>query len=259
MDHSETRPGAAASASVGSVPGYPVAAVEWTVGRGPSRVLELLAGDGDLTPALGGLGHDVLATDPSPQRLSRLVRRVPSARVASARAEAIPLPTSSVDVVVAGPAFRSVDPGRALPEVARVLRPGGLLSLLWNSGDHTIPWVRKMFALVRLGSETAAPAVVESDLFDATEHRSFRQWQRFDRTTLVDFVASSPKAASLDADERAHLLAEAGELYDSYGRGPDGLLMPWLVQCYRARVPGSTSAAPVPVAPIDDGLLIDFS
>jgi hypothetical protein len=35
--------------------------------------------------------------------------------------------------------------------------------------------------------------------------------------------------------------------------------MPWLVSCYRARVKGPTAPSPVVAAPIDDGLLIDFS
>jgi SAM-dependent methyltransferase len=261
MDHSPMRASAVppTGAAVASL-GYPLEAVEWTVGRGPARVLELVAGEGELTPALAALGNDVLTTDPSAQSVARLAARVPAARTAVARAEDIPLPAASVDVVVAGAGFRVVDSARALPEVARVLRPGGVLSLIWNSGDHKIPWVRKMFALMGVAAPPAGlNPVGSSDLFALTDHKAFRQWQRFDRDTLVDFVASSDKAAALDAQERASLLAEAAELYDGYGRGPDGLLMPWLVDCYRARVKGVTSNVAPAATPVDDGLLIDFS
>jgi SAM-dependent methyltransferase len=261
MDFSEPRSGTATPTTTASaVPGYPPAAVEWAVGRQPVRVLELVAGEGDLTLALAALGHDVLATDPSQQLVSRLARRLPAARTAVARAEDIPLPPAAVDVVVVGSRFASLDTAHTLPEIARVLRPGGSLALVWSSGDTKIPWVRKMFALTGTTSTAGAPGPVESsELFAVTEHRLFRQWQRFERQTLVDFVASSEKAAGLPPDERASLLAEAGELYDGYGRGPDGLLMPWLVSCYRARVKGPTAPSPVVAAPIDDGLLIDFS
>jgi SAM-dependent methyltransferase len=261
MDHSHLRAGTGAPPATDSVlPGYPAAAVEWAVGSPPARILELVAGDGDLTLALAALGHDVVAIDPSPQQAARLAARLPRARTAVARGEDIPLPPAAVDVVVAGPRFASLDADRTLPEVARVLRPGGVFSVVWNSGDSKIPWVRKMFALMGTTASPVAPSPVEStELFTVTEHRMFRQWQRFDRHTLVDFVAASETVAALPADERASLLAEAGELYDGYGRGPDGLLMPWLVHCYRARVVGSTAAPPVVASPIDDGLLIDFS
>jgi SAM-dependent methyltransferase len=261
MDHSQPGAGTAAPETTASAaPGYPPAAVEWAVGRRPVRILELVAGEGALTVALAALGHDVLATDPSEQLVSRLAKRLRTARTAVARAEDIPLPPAAVDVVVAGPRFASLDAARTLPEVARVLRPGGSLSLVWSRGDTKIPWVRKMFALTGTTSTALAPGPVESsELFAVTEHRMFRQWQRFERQTLVDFVASSEKAAGLPPDERASLLAEAGELYDGYGRGPDGLLMPWLVECYRARVKGATAPLPAVAAPVDDGLLIDFS
>jgi SAM-dependent methyltransferase len=260
MDSRETRtPAGTSPGGAADAPGFPPQAVEWAVGASPGRVLELLAGQGELTSGLLDLGHDILAIDPAPRPLQSLAARLPAVRIAVARAEDIPLPASSVDLAVAGAKFRTLEPERALPEIARVLRPGGVLALIWNRGDHKVPWVRKMFALMGMSPPQAELGPVESSgLFGSIEHRSFRSWQRFERHTLVDFVASSERAATLGPDERANLLAEAGELYDGYGRGPDGLLMPWIVDCYRARV-AAASTAVVPAQPIDDGLLIDFS
>ena len=57
------------------------------------------------------------------------------------RAEEIPLPDASVDAVLAGQALHWFDLDRAIPEIARVLTPGGVLAALWNVDDDRIGWV----------------------------------------------------------------------------------------------------------------------
>jgi hypothetical protein len=63
--------------------------------------------------------------------------------------------------------------------------------------------------------------------------------------------------------ERERLLRDVDALYNSYGRGADGMLMPYLTCCFRAavrpRAPGDDSSAPGrPGDPETDALLIDF-
>lgn len=257
------------AASFGSVaeayakyrPGYPDEAVRWMVGTSPGTVLELGAGTGALTRSLSALGHEVIATDPSAGVLSHLKKAVPKARTMVGRAEDIALPSSSVDVVVAAQAFHWFDRERALPEIARVLRPGGVLALVWNSGDYKVPWVRRVFQLTDTpDAESLGDPLDGSELFSTSEARVFRHWQRFHKHSLVGFVASNSRTATMAADERDALLDEIGRLYDSYGRGPDGMLMPWRAHCYRARVSGLASAAKASDDEgYDDALLIDFS
>ena len=45
-------------------------------------------------------------------------------------------------------AFHWFDHDRALPEIARVLKPGGQLALVWNVRDERIPWVRKLGRII---------------------------------------------------------------------------------------------------------------
>ena len=61
-------------------------------------------------------------------------------------AEKIPAAASSVDVVIAQSAWHWVDEERAVPEVARVLRPGGRLSLVWTGPDRSVDWMRSLWA-----------------------------------------------------------------------------------------------------------------
>jgi SAM-dependent methyltransferase len=266
MEHSDQRDRAESFGSVADLyakfrPSYPPEAVQWLVGKSPGRVLELAAGTGALTRLLCSIGHEVIATDVSAEMLAHLRAAAPQAQVVVGKAEDIALPSSAVDIVAVAQAFHWFNEDRALFEIARVLRPGGVLALVWNSADRTVPWVKRVFDLLdQPDAGDLGDPVAESDLFAASDARTFRHWQRFHRDSLIGFVASSSKAATSSAAERAALLDEVGRLYDSYDRGPDGMLMPWRTRCYRARVSGLVNAAdPDTATAYDDTLLVDFS
>jgi SAM-dependent methyltransferase len=267
MDEQEWRTrarsyGPVAAAYAAHRPSYPADAVRWLVGERPARILELGAGTGKLTATLCELGHDVVATDPQPEMLAELRRGVPMARPVLAKAENIPFPSSSVDVVIAGQAFHWFDQDRALPEIARVLRPGGTVALVWNTGDARVPWVRKVNELIGHQADVdGTDPFVHSDIFVTTERTSIKHWQPFRKDTLIGFVESTSHAAVLNASEAADLRERAGQLYDSYERGPDGLMMPWVAHCYRGRVAGlaSTPLESLPANADDETVVISFS
>ncbi len=219
-------------------PGYPRDAAEWLVGSPGSTVLELGAGTGKLTAELAALGHDVHATDPSAEMLEILRERVPTARVSQSPAEEIPLGDRSVDVVVAAQAFHWFDLDKALPEIARVLRPGGALALVWNERNAQIPWVRRLGDLIGTQEQLRDPAqpLVESGLFGFVEERDFKIWQDINRETILDLVSSRSNIAVLDEQARQARLAAVLAFYDDYGRGMDGMQLPYVTRCYRATV-----------------------
>jgi demethylmenaquinone methyltransferase/2-methoxy-6-polyprenyl-1,4-benzoquinol methylase len=114
-------------------------AVDWLELRGPSRVLDLCTGTADLLiEALGrdaahrGLGVD-LATGMLLRGGRKLAKRglAPRAWLAGGDVENLPLAAGSFDGALVAFGIRNVgDPGRALAEVRRVLRPGGRLVVL---------------------------------------------------------------------------------------------------------------------------------
>lgn len=254
-------------------PGYPPEAGPWLVGNRAASVLELGAGTGKLTADLVRLGHDVLATDPLPEMLRLLAGRLPEVRTAVASAEDLPLPDRSVDVVVSAQAFHWFEPARALPEIARVLRPGGQIALVWNDRDERIPWVRRLGRVIGNPQPATDPthALLSCGLFGFVDSTTFRHWQQVDRDALRDLVGSRSNVVTMTETERTRVLTEVDALYAEYGRGADGMLLPYVTRCYKAAVRARAAAdddparstrpgsPPVEGEDPDDGLLIDFS
>jgi SAM-dependent methyltransferase len=219
-------------------PGYPLEAVRWLTGDQPLSVLELGAGTGKLTRALVELGHDVHATEPDPAMLDRLARTVDVSRLSQTGAEEIPAADASFDIVIAGQSYHWFDKERALPEIARVLKRGGSLSLVWNVRDERIPWVKRLGRLLGTQESGSGPdeALESSPYFGPVEESLFKQWQVVDRETIQDLTLSRSSVATLPAEEREAKLREVLAFYDDFGRGMDGMQLPYVVQCYRAVV-----------------------
>src|SRR5207249_12201497 len=94
-----------------------------------ARVLDIGAGTGKRTRGLVAVGLDVVAVEPGGPMLEQLRIAVPEAEAFGGAAEAIPLADASVSAAFAGQAYHWFDRDRALPELHRVIRPGGGLSL----------------------------------------------------------------------------------------------------------------------------------
>lgn len=220
-------------------PSYPNEAAQWLVPGQARTVLELGAGTGKLTARLVALGHDVHASDPDEGMLDVLSARVPEASAKVAAAEEIPANDRSVDVVVCAGSFEWFDHDRALPEIARVLKPQGHLAITWNQPDQRIPWVRRLGAVLGADGrdpESAYDVVAASGYFGFVEETSVKHWQDINRESIVDLALSRAPIASLEEGERTAKLAEVLAFYDDYGRGMDGMQLPWVARCLRSQV-----------------------
>jgi ubiquinone/menaquinone biosynthesis C-methylase UbiE len=216
-------------------PGYPEEAVRWLARDEPRDVVDLGAGTGKLTRALVALGHRVTAIEPLPEMLELLPAAAPGAFAILGSAEIIPLPDAHADVVTCAQSFHWFDHPVALPEIARVLRPGGRLAYVWNSRDDREPWVARLSKLI--GSETVSRAesvgpVAESGLYEPVETAVFHFEQTLDRETLLDLVLSRSYCAKLPPAERTPILDEVGVLYDEIA-GPEGIRLPYVTECFR--------------------------
>lgn len=214
-------------------PDYPAGAIDWALGRPASRlrVLDLAAGTGKLTAGIVAAGHDVVAVEPDAAMLAELsswVHTSGSAVTALAgTAEEIPLPDACVDAVLAGQAFHWFAPDRALPEIGRVLRPGGPLAALWNYQDNGVDWVAGLRSVSTVSGTPVPTHYGETDIpehpgFRDRTHAHFPHKQRRTATSLTAEIGTHSELLVCSAEERAATLAAVAAYLRSCPYTADG-------------------------------------
>jgi SAM-dependent methyltransferase len=219
-------------------PGYAPDAILWALGERPARVADLGAGTGILSRLLRGLGHEVIAVEPDDLMRGQLVGASPGVTALAGTAEEIPLADRSVDAVVAGQAYHWFDTARAHPEIARVLRPGGVFAAFWNDADPRAPWTRR-FAEIIDGDATPRerPASDFGERFGRVSRAEFghEMWLTPDElvalaTTRSPYLVGSPQ-------EQRDLVAAVRRLTAGPEfAGRERVAMPHLTRVHRATV-----------------------
>lgn len=209
-------------------PTYPQEAVAWLVDQlginATSTVLDLGAGTGKLTRMLVPLAGHVTAVEPGPEMLAQLARAVPGAQAVLGAAEAIPLADGSVDAVVCGQSFHWFREDEAVPEIQRVLRPGGGVGLIWNVRNPDDELQQEVTALLEPFVPPGRPPVGASvrafvgRTFGkvATHSVPFEQELEADalaqRISSISFVAAAPEARRLELEDALRaLVAKRGD------------------------------------------------
>jgi SAM-dependent methyltransferase len=213
--------GAAARAYAEHRPDYAAEAVAWCL-AGAERpvvdVLDLGAGTGVLTTGLVASGLSVTAVEPDPEMIAELRRRLPEVRAAVGRAEAVPLADDSVDAVLVATAFHWFDTERALPEIARVLRPGGVLGLLYNLIDDSVPWVAGLDEVSRTSVSIPpgeADEVPSYAGFGPVEQAGFAHRHRRTAESMTATIGTHSHTLVVSAEERADVLSRVRAFLDS--------------------------------------------
>jgi len=231
-------------------PGWPREAAELPGLPPTATVLDLGAGTGKLTRVLVARFDRVVAVEPADAMRRLLVTLCPEAEARAGNGREIPLPDGSVDAVFAGEAFHWFDDDRSLMDIARVLRAGGAVVLMWNL--PAAPWDPSITAVEALLRERLPESALDYDPLDlGGPRRGDGEWrgsfaaagfealrdtrmpnqQTLDREGLLAFFASLGWIADLADDERVPLLTEVRSLLTAseYRR-------PWETHVYWTRL-----------------------
>jgi len=202
-------------------PGWPEAIAE-VGGLPPSaEVLDLGAGTGKLTRVLVRRFARVTAVEPDESMRAVFSQATVCCKVLEGSAEAIPLADGSVDGVFCAEAFHWFEWTAALREIARVLRPRGVLVLCFNRGTSPEylplpPAAREVLARYRRPGVEPGGAILEAGAwrepfadagspFEPIRNDGFEHEHVQDRDMLVARTLSTSVFAALPEDERRAL------------------------------------------------------
>jgi SAM-dependent methyltransferase len=234
-------------------PGPAPAAVDWLLPEHPSVVVDLGAGTGLLSRSLTGKAGHVIAVEPDDRMRAILAARSPGVEVLAGRGEAIPLPAAGADAVLVQSAWHWMDPERAVPEIARVLRDGGRFGVIWTHRDPTAPWLRANEWFLGAGQPAqdgngAERAGLEWDgrqvalpdpgVFENIETASFRFSRRMTVPDLVDWLATYSRVITASDEAKAAGRARATAALMAQFPDASEIEVPMRSGCWRAdRVP----------------------
>jgi SAM-dependent methyltransferase len=164
--------------------------------------------------------------------------RSPGVRVLRGTGEAIPVDDAQADGVFVSSAWHWLDPERAVPEIARVLRDGGRLGVLWTTRDREVPWVRGLDQR----RDSPAPGRVrqreiilpDTGLFGPAVTASFRFTRPMTIESIVDMLATYSGVITAEPGERAAALAYARDRLEQQFPGAGEIDVPMRAWCWRA-------------------------
>lgn len=233
-------------------PGPPRQALDWLVPQDCGTAIDIAAGTGLFTRALQRRVKDVVAVEPDDRMREVLAARSPGVRAVEGRGEVIPVPDASADGVFVSSAWHWLDPGQAIPEIARVLADGGRLGVIWTGRDRQADWVAGLDLPRKPPQQETQQGTPQETAGGAGQRRrhevtlppgapfenvatasfTFARCMTVDQ--VVDWLATYSGLITASGRERSAALAHArGELLPR--AGSDGLVeIPMRSHCWRA-------------------------
>ena len=239
---------------VASRPSYPSAVLdtlELYTGLGPGAVVaDIGSGTGIFSQLLLDRGYEVYGVEPNAgmrNAAEQLLAEEEYFYSVAGRAEDTQVPTASCDAVVAAQAFHWFDTARTRAEVERILKPGGVVVLLWNQRHlDTTPFLRDYEAFLQSwGNDYAQVAENYEDpeaiaaIFRGGEYRvdTFPNVQHFDGEGLCSRALSCSYMPGVEDPQRVEMLLALHALFDRHAEN-DRVTFSYDTRMYSGRIQG---------------------
>jgi SAM-dependent methyltransferase len=208
-------------------PGYPTAIIGYLrqqYGLTTDKlVADVGAGTGISSAMLLNAGYKVVAVEPNKEMREKAIDLLsPDDRFTAVdgTAEATGLAAASVDAIISAQAFHWFDTVQARAEFARILKPGGIVALIWNERKTTTPFEQEYAALITKHASDYVPIDQRIDTEKANaffapqpmQMELFQNKQEFDKDGLIGRLASS-----------SYMPARGQQGYDAMITGIDAL------------------------------------
>lgn len=227
-------------------PSYPAEALAGLLDRTGlgegCTVVDLGAGTGKFSRLLVPTGAHLIAVEPVERMRQAFQTLLPGVEIREGRAEAIPLPPSSADLVVVAQAFHWFDGAAALREIHRILKPEGMLALIWNVRDESASWVAALTALIdpyeggtpRFRDQRWREAFGPFSGFGELSCDRFPFHQPTSPQGVVDRILSISFIAALHAEKQQQIAEEVGRILaaDPTTRGRAIFPFPYRTELY---------------------------
>ncbi|CAF4701322.1 unnamed protein product [Rotaria sp. Silwood1] len=140
-------------------------------------------------------------------------------------AEHIPFEDNTIDIILCGQSFHWFANYHALIELNRVLKPDGLLILVWNLADNReSPWAKNISEYVDSfrSKETPRYKTMEwrkvfddQNLFSSLQHKQFSHKQRVTRDLAINRLLSISFIAALSSEQQKEIIEQIRKISEN--------------------------------------------
>ncbi|CAF0789586.1 unnamed protein product [Rotaria sp. Silwood1] len=192
----------------------------------PNKIIDLGAGTGKLTRLLGLIdAREIIAIEPVSKMRENLKNIPLITKIIDATAEHIPFEDNTIDIILCGQSFHWFANYHALIGLNRVLKPDGLLILVWNLADNReSPWAKNISEYVDSfrSKETPRYKTMEwrkvfddQNLFSSLQHKQFSHKQRVTRDLAINRLLSISFIAALSSEQQKEIIEQIRKISEN--------------------------------------------